>query len=261
MAWPAGPANDQIFTRSDGVQFKFRSASNSWLKLTTGASATTQTLITAIGVTAVTIPAGAKKVRIKAVGGGAAGGFAGGTNKGSGAPGGGSGWGGEALIDLSSVSAISANVGAGGAGTTTTAANGTSTVITCTGIGTLTFGGGVAATLPSSISSTVPGAGTFSTRGGYGGAGSTTISGQILLGTSDDGGRGIYNSGINCIMASGEGGSSIFGRGGRSRGALNGITPPDSYVGENGVGYGSGGSAANKGGDGANGVAIFEWIF
>lgn len=273
MAWPAGPANGQIFTRSDGVQFQYRSASNSWLRLTTGAAATTQTLVTAVGVSAVTIPAGAKKCRIKACGGGAAGGFAGGTNKGSGAPGGGSGWGGEALIDLTSVSAISANVGGAGSGTTTTAANGGDTVITFTGLGSITFGGGVAATLPSSISTTTPGSGTFETRGGYGGAGSTTIGGQILIGQASNGGRGVYNNGVNCVMASGEGGSGLFGRGGRSRGALTGITPPDSYVGENGTGYGaggsgacsesngSGGSSAAKGGDGANGVALFEWIF
>lgn len=273
MAWPAGPANNQIFTRADGVQFQYTSATNSWIRLTAGAAATTETLITAIGVSAVTIPAGAKKVRVKACGGGAAGGFAGGTNKGSGAPGGGAGFGGEALVDLSSVSAISANVGAGGAGTTTTAANGGNTVLTFTGIGTITFGGGIAATLPSSIGSTPAGTGTFETRGGYGGAGSTTISGQILIGGGENGEKGAYNSGINCVIASGNGGSGRYGRGGRSRGSLTGITPPDSYVGENAVGYGAGGggacsdatsgggSAASKGGDGANGMALFEWIF
>lgn len=273
MAWPAGPANNQIFTRADGVQFQYRSASTSWLRLTSGASATTQTLITAVGVSAVTIPPGAKKVRVKACGGGAAGGYAGGTNKATGAPGGGSGFGAEALIDLASVSAISANVGAAGAGTTTTAGNGGDTVLTFTGIGTITLGGGVASTIPSSISGANPGNGTFTTRGGVGGSGSTTISGQILIGSSENGEMGSYLSGINCLMASGSGGSGSFGRGGRSRGSLNGITPPDSYVGENGSGYGSGGSgacseanggggsSATKGGDGANGMALFEWIF
>lgn len=273
MAWPAAPADNQIFTRADGVQFRYRSASQSWLRLTTGASATTQTLITAVGVSAVAIPAGAKKCRVKACGGGAAGGFAGGNNKGSGAPGGGSGWGGEALIDLSSVSAISVTVGGGGAGTTTTAADGADTTINFTGIGNIVCGGGKAATLPFSIGSAPAGTGTFMTRGGYGGAGSTTISGQILTGNSENGGNGAYNSGVNCVIASGSGGSGAFGRGGRSRGSTNAITPPDSYVGENASGYGaggggacaeasaSGGSSAAKGGDGANGMALFEWIF
>lgn len=273
MAWPSAPANNQIFTRSDGVQFIFRSASNSWLRLTTGASSTTQTLITAVGVSPVTIPPGAKKVRIRACGGGAAGGFAGGNNRGSGAPGGGSGWGGETLIDLASVSAISATIGGAGAGTVTTAANGGDTVLNLTGLGSITFGGGKASTLPLSIGTTPAGTGSFTTRGGYGGDGSTTIGGIVLVGGSENGHSGSYNSGINCVMASGNGGSGAFGRGGRSRGSTNAIAPPDSFVGENGSGYGaggsgacseasgSGGSSATKGGDGANGMALFEWIF
>lgn len=273
MAWPSAPANDQIFTRADGVQFRFRSATNSWLRLTTGASATTQTLITAVGVSPVTIPPGAKKVRVKACGGGAAGGFAGGNNKGSGAPGGGSGYGGEALIDLALVSAISVTVGGAGAGTTTTAGNGGDTTINFTGLGNIVFGGGKASVLPYSIGSSPAGTGTFNTRGGYGGDSSSTISGLILAGGSENGGNGIYNSGVNCLLSSGAGGSGPFGRGGRSRGSQTAITPPDSYAGENGSGYGaggsgacaeangSGGSAATKGGDGANGMALFEWIF
>lgn len=273
MAWPAAPADNQIFTRADGVQFKYRSATNSWLRLTTGASSTTETLITAVGVSAVSIPTGAKKVRIKACGGGAAGGFAGGNNKGSGAPGGGSGWGGEALVDLTLVSAISVTIGGGGLGTTTTAADGADTVVNLTGLGSITCGGGKAATIPFSIGSSPAGTGTFVTRGGYGGAGSTTVSGLLLMGGAENGGNGAYNSGVNCVIGSGAGGSGPFGRGGRSRGSLNGIAPPDSFVGENASGYGAGGggacseassgggSSAAKGGDGANGMALFEWIF
>jgi hypothetical protein len=273
MAWPAAPANDQIFTRPDGVQFKFRSATNSWLRLTTGLAATTQTVVTAVGISAVPIPSGAKKVRVRGVGGGGSGGFAGGTNRGSGAPGGGAGWAGEALIDLTGISAISANIGAGGVGTTTTVANGGNTVLTFTGAGSITFGGGVAGSLPNSISGTVPGNGTFSVRGGYGGDGSTTIGGLFVSGGAENGEKGEYNAGINCVMASGAGGSTPFGRGGRSRGSQTGITPPDGYNGEDGIGYGSGGSgacseangsggsSAQKGGNGANGMALFEWIF
>lgn len=270
MAWPNAPANGQIFTRADGVQFQFRSATQSWLRLTTEVTVT-QTLVTAVGVSAVPIPSGAKKVRVKGVGAGGSGSFAGGNNRGAGGPGGGSGWAGEALIDLTGVSAISANIGAGGVGTTTTVENGGSTVLTFTGIGTITFGGGAALGLNIPAS---PTNGTYEVRGAVGGAGSTTIPGQVLLGASENGDKGMFNAGItNAQGASGAGGNSPFGRGGRSRGSLTGQAPPDSNTGEDGQGYGSGGggacssassgggSAAAKGGNGANGMALFEWIF
>lgn len=275
MAWPSAPANGQIFTRADGVQFQFRSASNSWLRLTSGAGNTLIQLFTSLGVQSVTIPAGAKRAKVKGVGGGGKGGDVySGNNFETGAAGGGSGWGGEAVVELTGVSAVSVNIGAGAVAGSAT--DGQDTSITFTGAGSITFGGGKGAV--TQIVGSAPKFGTYMMRGGEGGAGASNIPGIILLGMSDNGGNGMYftevtSTDLNQIGASGSGGSSIFGRGGSPRGSNSGVAPSNSNGGQNGQGYGAGGSGAVQGwnnsggtgaangGNGANGAVQIEWFF
>jgi len=101
--------------------------------------------------------------------------------------------------------------------------------------------------------------------GGFGGSGGTF--GALIDG--QNGGHGAYASatgGLKLTPFSGEGGSTMFGSGGRGvRIALSGT----GFLGNSGTGYGSGGagggcsltnpSAGGNGGAGMNGMVLIEW--
>lgn len=192
------------------------------------------TLVTGTGSSTFTIPTGVSALRITVVGAGGAGGGGGGTA----AMGTGGGSGGAAISWLTGMTpgnTISVTVGTGGVGVS--AANG--------GAGGL-----------SSISSGTQTITTVTANGGAGGVGNTA-------GLQNGGGGGSASNGsVNFIGASASpaistsvsascGASSLFGGGGAIGGGGGGAP-----------GAGGGGSSTNPsaGGNGANGIVIFEWV-
>ena len=282
MTYPTSPTNGQKFTRADGTVMTFSSASQSWTKDPPTGVPPTETLVDTIGTTSVTIPVGAKKARVKACAGGASGQPAGtGTNPENNigfaaGVGGGSGYGVEFMIDLTGVSALSVTVGAGGTSSTSSGSAGGNTALTFTGKGTITLGG---APTPSSIPTASPTQGSGlppgsspaenHNAGGNGGVlVSNTISGLIVIGGSEGGGRGIEGWNGRTNGRAGDGGSGTFGRGGNGAARTSNGASAGSAASGYGAGGGgafakstSGGQGPSAGGSGAKGFAYFEWIF
>jgi hypothetical protein len=180
-----------------------------------------------------TIPTGITRVKVTVVGagGGGAGGY-----------GGGGGGGGTAIAFLTGlvsgntllVSAIgaggngSSGLGSGSAGGTSTVASGTQTISTISASGGSGGTGG---------SSSNPGG-----IGGIGSGGTVNIAGQ--------GGGGYANSG----SMGGTGGSSTMGGGG-----IGSATGSSAQGGYGGGGGAAGNNTGQSGGNGAQGIVIFEW--
>ena len=188
-----------------------------------------------------TIPAGTTAVKVTVVGGGGGGG-GNPTDDSNNYGAGGGGGGGTAFVFLTNLTpnnTISVTVGGGGSGTTGNGnTGGTSSISSGTqSITTVTATGGQGG---------VRDTGNF----GFGGNGGTTTNATYGSG-GGPGWSGARNS---------QGGASLFGQGGP--------TQVNNQTGQNGTGYGGGGSGvcwassgptARNGGSGTAGVVIFEW--
>lgn len=204
-----------------------------------------------------TKPAGAKWVRVVAIGGGGGGGGSQATSSGEHATGAGGQAGGysESYLDASTLSSspIAVVIGTGGAGATAGPNFGGNA-------GASTFGG-TTVTAPGGNGGSGGGnsAATFASPGGWAG---TPGTGQIAT----VGAPGGYGFGGGSLGVGGYGASTMFGSGGRG-GHQN--TSPGSLPGSAGTGYGAGGggglsvsaSAAAAGGAGAPGIVIIDTYF
>jgi hypothetical protein len=190
-----------------------------------------------------TIPASVTKLKVTVVGAGGAGGGANSTVGGSGGGSGGAGikW----LTGLTPGNTLTVSIGVGGTGVS--AANGNpgtgSTVSSGTQIITsiVTNGG-------------LGGAGIGGTSGAGGGGAAIGTGGDVNVGGA--GGQSITAVGASLTMA-GAGASSILGGGAGSPGITGTGNIPTA---PGGGGSGALGGANAAGGNGANGIVIFEWI-
>lgn len=189
-----------------------------------------------------TVPAGVYMVRVRGVGGGGGGGGTSGAGGGGGGGGGGGAF--DSLVAVTPGQVIAVTIGAGGAsGGAASGAGGNGGAGGETSFGTLYTAagglGGAAATTGGNSSGGAPGqanGGYPNFSGGYG------TDGQFF--TGGDNGFG------------GQGGSSIFGSGGRGS---NDTTGPSNAVALGSGGGGAYGSAAVVGGYGAPGIVIIDY--
>lgn len=245
---PTSSSNGHIrFNTTTGNPEWYNGATGTWLNFNQGATYLIEYLV---------------------VGGGGAGGGDTGQNVGSGG-GGGGGYveGSMSVIPGTSYSVV---IGAGGAGTTTSAANGSSTTFNSlyTAYGGGRGGGSVSAT-PSPSSSYSPASSIASGGGGYGwggnGVGILGAAGNTPSVSPQQGYPGGNGSAPATYAAGGGGGAggpgvssssaSVAGNGGPGRTWLNGIV----YAGGGGGGYGASGTAGTGqggGGPGNGGAAV-----
>lgn len=179
-----------------------------------------------------TIPTGVSAVKVTVVGAGGAG-----CGSTTGTVGGGGGGGGTAikwLTGLTPGNTITVTVGTGGTGVSNAAGNGGSNSSISSGTQTIT--------------TVTAGAGSGSTNGKTAGSGGTCTNGDINIAGCD----GTFGIAGTC---GGTGGSSTLGGG--ARGAF-------SFTGLNAVAFGGGGGGSEgatfAGGNGANGIVVFEWV-
>jgi hypothetical protein len=189
-----------------------------------------------------TVPAAVYMVRVRGVAGGGGGGGTSGAGGGGGGGGGGGAF--DALISVTPGQVIAITIGSGGAGGgAASGAAGNGAAGGSTSFGTLytaNGGGGGAAATASGNSSGAPGG---TANGGYPNfAGGYGTDGQFFTG-GDNG-------------FAGQGGSSIFGTGGRGS---NNTVGPSNAVALGSGGGGAYGSVATVGGYGAPGVVIIDY--
>jgi len=193
-------------------------------------------------------PAGLKFTIVRACSGGGAGGGAAATTSGSASAGGGGAAGTTAFKKIAA-SALSdpeiVTIGAGGTG-----------VVGATGNdgGSTSFGGHVTALGGKGGLATTAGASLSLVRGGF----AQTHAGADVFTPGEAGGDGLrLGANVQSLVfgKAGNGGSSLFGRGGTASSANNG-----QVIGTNGTGHGYGGQGVSNGDDSGNGLSAIAGI-
>ena len=207
-----------------------------------------------------TVPAGATTATVfkfKVIGGGGGGGCGAGGSGNGGGGGGGGGYGEVLVSGFTAGDIITATIGTGGGGASTTASNGATgntSKVTRSGVDFITSLGGVGGTSGSGSSQPGGAAGTVTVN--TAGAG-LSLNGTIASAVSQAGNAGGYSS--SSVASGGSGGSTPYGFGGGTTVTI-GATNTN---GQNGSGYGSGGAGgadSGTGGNGSNGAVIVEWV-